>query len=170
MKVKILPYDKEAPKIFDDFKKFLEEIIPCEIKIKHIGSTAVPGLGGKNVIDVMIITEKENMKKVLEILESKGFRHNPGADVKPEKIFASGEYEYKGKERHIHIHITYQGSNEHVDKILFRDYLRNHPEEAKKYYELKKEWSIEAGENRQKYTELKTEYIREILEKAKKEK
>lgn len=146
MKVKILPYDKEAPKIFDDFKKFLKGIIPyeIEIEIEHIGSTAVPGLGGKNVIDVMIITEKENH----------------------EKLFASGEYKYKGKERHMHIHITYQGSNEHVDKILFRDYLRNHPEEAKKYYELKKKWSIET-ENRQKYTELKIEYIRKILKKAK---
>ena len=167
MRVEILPYDKEAPKIFEDFRKFLQKIIPYEITIEHIGSTAVHGVGGKNVIDVMIITEKENMKKVLEILESKGFRHNPGADVKPEKIFASGEYEYKGKEGHIHIHITYHGSNEHVDKILFRDYLRNHPEEARRYYELKKKWSNEAGEEPHRYTQLKTDYIKGILKRLK---
>ncbi len=167
--VRILPYDGKAPEIFEEIKQFIFDSIPCEIEVEHIGSTAVPGLGGKGVIDTLIITRKENMKRIVEILESKGFRYNPQGGSPPERLFVSGPFEYQGKELHIHIHITYFGSKEHRDKILFRDYLRKHPEEAKRYYELKKQWSIEAGPDGSKYTELKTKYIEEVLKKARKE-
>jgi len=65
--------------------------------------------------------------------------------------------------------MTFFGSNEQKDKLLFRDYLRGHPAEAKTYYELKKQWSMEAGQDRPKYTKLKTTYIDTVLEKARKE-
>ena len=45
--VRILPYDEEAPKIFEEVKRFVLKEIPCKIEVEHIGSTAVPGLGGR---------------------------------------------------------------------------------------------------------------------------
>lgn len=167
--VKILPYDEEAPKIFEEIKRFVCNAIPYKIGVEHIGSTAVPGLGGKGIIDVLIIAKKGDMQKIVEILESKGFRYNPGGGSPPERLFVSGPFRYRGRDLHIHIHITYFGSKEHIDKILFRDYLRRHQEEARRYYELKKRWSEEAGEDRAKYTKLKTAYILEVLEKARRE-
>jgi len=105
------------------------------------------------------------MLRIIEVLESRGFRYNPEP---PERLFVSGPFYYKGRELHIHIHITYFGREEQREKLLFRDYLRRHPEEARRYYELKKLWSKEAADGSE-YTELKTRYIMEVLEKARKE-
>lgn len=168
--VKIEPYDSQAPEIFEEIKQFISKLIPHKIEVEHIGSTAVSGLGGKGIIDVLIITKPERMQKTVELLESKGYKHNPSADVIPERLFVSGPYKYKEKELHIHLHITFFGSKEHKDKILFRDYLRQHTKETETYFRLKKQWSREAGSDAAKYTELKSSYINMILNKAKKEK
>jgi len=168
--VKISNYNSNAPLIFKRIKQYLLDAIPYKIEVEHIGSTAVPELGGKGIIDVLIITEKDCMKKTLESLVSEGYNFNPEVSTNPDKPFVSGSYKYSDKNLHIHIHITFKGSNENKDLISFRDYLRRHSEEAKDYYGLKKRLSLEAGSNRQKYTELKTSYINEVLDKAKKDK
>lgn len=168
--VKVVEYDNESPLIFTNIKQFLFKIIPYKIEVEHIGSTAVPGLGGKGIIDILIITEKDCMKKIVELLVSKGYSFNPEVSTNPDKPFVSGSYKYNDKNLHIHIHITFRGSNEYKDKLLFRDYLIKHLEEARNYYELKKKWSLEAGHDRPKYTELKSSYINEVLKKARREK
>ncbi len=167
--LKIVPYDDEYPRIFSEIKEFIHSIIPFEIRIEHIGSTAVPGLGGRRIIDILIITEREYMQKVVELLEARGFKYNPQASTLPEKLFVSGPYRYKGEKLHVHIHVTFQGSREHEEKLLFRDYLRRNPTEAKRYYEFKKLWMEKAGSNLSKYREYKAAYIKVILEKAKEE-
>jgi len=170
--IEVLPYDIKAPDKFEDIKRFLLDLTPFPIEVEHIGSTAVPGLGGKYVIDVLIITEKSSMHRIVELLEFKGyeFKPEPGFGIHLERLFISGPYEYKGEELHVHFHITFFESNEHIDKLLFRDYLRQNPDEANIYYELKKQWSQEAGQNKLRYADLKTTYINEVLEKARKEK
>ena len=164
--VRILPYDRKAPEIYDEIEKFIYSVIPYQVEVEHIGSTAIVGLGGKGIIDILIITNRAYMLKVVELLESKGYKHNPQAGTIPERLFVSGPYRYKERELHIHIHITFSGSKEHKDKLLFRDYLRRYPEEAETYFELKKKWSMEAGSDGSKYTELKASYINKVLKKA----
>ena len=168
--VKIIPYDSKAPEIFEEIKRFIYNTIPYQIEIEHIGSTAVPGLGGKGIIDILIITPHQHqLPETAEILRNKGFSHNPEPKHAEDRFFVSGPYRYNEKELHIHIHITFSGSKEHKDKLLFRDYLRQHPEEAKTYFELKRRWSMEAGSDPSMYTELKTLYINRVLEKARRE-
>ena len=167
--VKIVEYNNNAPLIFKKIKQFLLRIIPYKIEVEHIGSTAVKGLGGKGIIDILIVTKREYMQKIVELLESSRYKYNPDASTISEKLFVSGPYWYKEKDLHIHIHITFFESKEHKDKLLFRDYLRGHPEEAKTYYELKKKWSLEAVPDRPKYTELKSSYIRKVLDIAREE-
>lgn len=164
--VRILPYDSKSPEIFQKIHQFICDVIPFQIEVKHTGSTAVAGLGGKGFIDILIVAKKGHMRKVVELLESKGYRYNPEAGTVPEKLFVSGPYTYNERELHIHIHITFFGRKEHKDKLLFRDYLRHHSDEAKTYYDLKKQWSTKAGSDGSKYTELKTSYINKVLEKA----
>jgi GrpB-like predicted nucleotidyltransferase (UPF0157 family) len=168
--LRIVCYNVEYPKIFSEIKQFICNVIPYKVKVEHIGSTAVPRLGGRDIIDVLIVAKREHMEKIAELLESKGFKYNPQAGALREKLFVSGSYKYRNRELHIHIHVTFFGSKEHKDKLLFRDYLRRHADEAKKYYELKKRWMWEANLNRSKYGELKTAYINKILRKARKEK
>jgi len=168
--VKILPYESKAPEIFKGIRRFIYDVIPYKIEVEHIGSTAVPGLGGKGIIDILIVTQHQyQLPEIAEILRNKGFNHNPEPRHAEDRFFVSGPYRYKGEELHIHIHITFSGSKEYKDKLLFRDYLRQHIEEARTYFELKKRWSIEAGSDPSKYTELKTPYINRILKKARRE-
>jgi GrpB-like predicted nucleotidyltransferase (UPF0157 family) len=167
--VRILPYDGKAPEIFEQIKRFICNVVPYPVKVEHIGSTAVPGLGEKGIIDILIVTNRQNMTKVVEVLESKGYKHNAQTDTIPERLFVSGPYNYNERELHIHIHITFFGSKEHKDKLLFPDFLRRHPKEAENYFEFKKQSSREAGSDGAKYTELKTSYINEVLEKARRE-
>lgn len=98
-----------------------------------------------------------------------GYKCDPQVKDIPEKLFLSGSYKYKGEELHIHIHITFPGSTHHKNLLLFRDYLRKHPEESKTYYEYKKQWLKAAGAERFKFTEFKTPYVKRVLKKAKKE-
>jgi GrpB-like predicted nucleotidyltransferase (UPF0157 family) len=163
--VKIVPYDRTAPQLFQRLREFLANVVPYELQIEHVGSTAVEGLGGKGIIDVLIATEKKYMDTALEILEANGFRPDP-EPISEERLFASGPFKCDTRELHVHIHITFPGSREHKDKLLFRDYLRAHPEEAETYYHLKKQWSVEAGPDRPRYSELKGSYIDRILKKA----
>ena len=169
MAVKIVPYDSHAPEIFRSVKQFIISIIPYNVEVEHVGSTAVTGLGGKGIIDILIITERrEHLAEIAEILRDNGFSHNPEIRHAEDRFFVSGPYRYKGNDLHIHIHITFHKSVTHGDMLAFRDYLRIHPEEAENYYELKKEWSREAGSNASRYTELKTTYINKLLDRARK--
>ncbi|MFB0522818.1 MAG: GrpB family protein [Candidatus Bathyarchaeia archaeon] len=168
--VEIVPYDSRAPEIFESVKKFIANIISYEVEIEHVGSTAVTGLGGKGIIDILIITKRrQQLVEIADILRNNGFSHNPESKHAEDRFFVSGSYRYEGTDLHIHIHITFQNSGAHKDMVAFRDYLRLHPEEAEAYYELKKEWGKEAGSDAGKYTELKTTYINKVHEKARKE-
>lgn len=166
--VKIVPYDRASPKIFGRLREHLAKVIPHKVQIEHAGSTAIVGLGGKGIIDILIVTEKEFMDKTMEMLEADGYRPYP-EPISEERLFASGTFKYQGREVKVHIHMTFSGSSEHKNKLLFRDYLRAHPDEAKNYYDLKKQWSIKAGPDRPKYSELKTSFINRMLKKAREE-
>ena len=107
MGVKILPYDGRAPEIFEEVKRFICGVVPFRVEVERIGSTAVPGLGGKGIIDVLVVTRKELMEKVVDILVSKGFRFNPEDGTPPERLFVSGPFNFRGEELHIHIHVTF---------------------------------------------------------------
>ena len=75
--VNIVPYDSHAPEIFQSVKQSSSNIIPYEIEIEHVGSTAVVGLGGKGVIDILIIAKREYISKIIELLKANGYKHNP---------------------------------------------------------------------------------------------
>lgn len=135
-----------------------------------MGSTAVEGLGGKGIIDVLIITKRQQqLAEIADVLRNNGFSHNPNPKHAEDRFFVSGPYRYNETDLHIHIHITFHNSRAHKDMLTFRDVLRLHLGEANRYYELKKRWSKEADSDSRKYTELKTHYINEVLNKARKE-
>jgi GrpB-like predicted nucleotidyltransferase (UPF0157 family) len=85
--VSILPYDSKAPEIFEAIKQFICDIIPYQIGVEHIGSTVIVGLGGKGIIDILIITRQEYMWKIVELLESKGYKYNPEASIIPDRDY-----------------------------------------------------------------------------------
>lgn len=168
----VVDYDPEWPERFDEEKKHLTECIPPGVigRIEHFGSTAVPGMAAKPVIDMLVeAVSLEKVRKIVPpILESQGYdyfwRPTWGDDVPPYYAWFIKRDAEKNRTHHIHM---VESNFEHWDRLLFRDYLIEHPEEAAAYKKLKLELAGRYSQDRVRYTEAKTEFITRITRKAK---
>ncbi|MBI2338129.1 GrpB family protein [Candidatus Daviesbacteria bacterium] len=160
------PYDPNFPKLFELEKNRLRKILGKDDLIEHIGSTAVPGLGGKGIIDICIATSKKNLKAISKKLQEIGYEFGPKGGSK-ERLFHKISLKDENKKlRTYHVHLTFKGSQEWDNVTLFRDYLGTHPKEAKKYAEIKKFAVKKANENREVYIKIKSPLIDEMVNKA----
>lgn len=163
----IKPYELDLPVYFKREKNFLIKNLGKNFETHHVGSSAVAGLGGKNVIDIqLLVPTKKIAVNLIKQLESLGYFHNEKGGDKY-RIFFNRNRFYGNKKVHIHLHLMWKSSKKYKDYLMFRDYLRKHPEETKRYYSLKKMWAKKAGNMPEKYTEMKTDYVKEVLKKAK---
>jgi GrpB-like predicted nucleotidyltransferase (UPF0157 family) len=158
----IVDYDPAWPILYEKEKKQILEAVGKKIlAIEHIGSTAVPGLGAKPIIDIMAgVHGQIEADECLTLLEKIGY-----TDVTPEPD--NSEWFYcLGKGRHsvgYHLHLVKFPSNRWNKQLFFRDYLRGHPDVAEKYFKLKKELSEKYRSDRVGYTDAKTAFIEKII-------
>lgn len=112
--------------------------IKGDYEIEHVGSTAIPGLAGKGIIDIMIGTKKDKMVDVVKQAEKLGYRYIPEASYQ-DRLFLHRPYPKDfDKETAYHLHVANIDSNQWRDTIAFRNYLRTHPEDLEKYAKVKK--------------------------------
>jgi GrpB-like predicted nucleotidyltransferase (UPF0157 family) len=170
--VAIEPYNPAWALMFVKEKEHLLSCLPNELikRIEHFGSTAVPNLAAKPIIDMLVeVTSLEEVKKrIVPVLESQGYdyfwRPTWGDNVPPFYVWFL-KRDAKGNRTH-HIHMV-EHEFEHWDRLLFRDYLIDHPVTAKEYQKLKYELANKYESDRIKYTRKKTEFIRKITQLAK---
>lgn len=159
------PYSKIFPILFEKEKQRLASHFKSDFKIEHVGSTAVSQLGGKGIIDIAIAVDKKEMDSISKQLQELGYEFRPNFSTPDRLYFIIDLPDPEEGKRRYHIHLTYPESQDWKDLIFLRDYLRNHPEEAKKYGELKEKAANESNEVGKKYRMLKDPLIREILER-----
>ena len=139
-------------------------------EIFHFGSTAIPGLKGKGIIDIyLIVKTKKQMPKILNQIISRTNYARPKKGGSKERI---GHYRLRKigrKNVTFHLHVSWKSANEWKDDILFLKYLLKHPEAAKRYEELKYIWAKRANYIKEKYRKSKHRFVNPILKKAKKE-
>ncbi|MCW4052428.1 MAG: GrpB family protein [Candidatus Bathyarchaeota archaeon] len=167
--VKIVDYNPQWPTLFENEKRLILHAIGNNVvRIEHVGSTAVIGLGAKPIIDITVaIKNLKEAYKCIGPLESIGYEYVP----EYEESIPERRYFHKGRParaQHYHIHMVTLSSNFWKRHLLFRNYLRTHPEVAQDYYELKKRLAREYGSDRTGYTEAKTLFIESAVAKAKK--
>ena len=135
------------------------------VAVEHVGSTAVPGLAAKPIIDILIgLSHLEDAAVVIPPLEGLGYEYLPERELEtPERRFLARP---KTKPRTRHIHMVEVGSDFWERHLLFRDYLRTHPDAAREYASLKHALAARFRENREAYTEGKTAFVRRIQEAA----
>lgn len=151
-----IKYQKEADKIYNIMK---EEIV----KIHHIGSTSIEGIYAKPVIDILVeVKDINNVDNYNEEMKSLGYIAKGEYGIKGRRFFLKGLYN-----RTHHVHIFQKGDFEIERHINFRNYMREHKEEAKQYEELKKELAFKFRYDIDSYCEGKDNFIKEIDEKAK---
>lgn len=157
-------YSSEFVKLFEFEEKNIKKALGNIAKIEHIGSTAVKGLGGKGIIDIIVGVHQSDLDKAKTKLEKAGYEYRKVASV-PGRIFIRKDYKSKTKTRRIHIHLVIKYSKEWSQIILFRDYLKRNPDDVRKYTELKKQAVKMAKGDGKTYRKIKERFIKEILSK-----
>ena len=135
-KVVVLPYDKAWKDAFESIKKEIAEALgESIIGIEHVGSTSVEGLSAKPCIDIdVIIKDYLVFESVRRRLAAIGYRHEGDLGIREREAFA---YENKPHLYPHHLYVCPAASPELHRHLTFRDYLRAHPEAAKKYGSVK---------------------------------
>lgn len=129
--------------------------------INHIGSTAIPGIQAKPIIDILVeINPDADWQRIREKMEAAGYICMSVSETRMSMSFNKGYTPagYADKVFHIHFHIS--GDN---DEIRFRDYLIAHPEVAKEYEKLKLSLLPKYRNDRDGYTEAKSGFVRKIV-------
>jgi GrpB-like predicted nucleotidyltransferase (UPF0157 family) len=166
--ISIVPYNPVWPILFESEAIFLESKLPGSLvnRIEHFGSTAVPGLAAKPVIDILVQVGslEETKKLIVPLLESEGYDYFWRTDT-PSPYAWFIKRDSGGKRTH-HIHMV-EADSKLWDRLYFRDYLKEFPDEAKRYEALKLSLADEYPSDRIAYTEGKTEFVVAITERAK---
>lgn len=168
--IDIVSYNSSWSRLFEKEKAFLQEILPSDLigRIEHFGSTSVPGLSAKPIIDMLIEVKSldETKRRIVPILESKGYDYLWRPTIGNEPPFYAWFIKRNSKgERTHHIHMV-EADSELWIRLMFRDYLKDFPAEAKRYDTLKKSLAKRYAHDRIEYTKQKTDYINNITEKA----
>jgi len=166
--VVIVPYDPNWPHLFNEEKICVLGVVGrLVLDIEHIGSTAVPGLAAKPIIDMMAgVQGYSEADECLPILAGIGYTSVFREPDNEEWFYCLGKGPHSVG---YHLHLVKYRS-EHWDReLLFRDYLRKHSDVAQRYQELKIGMAQEHRSDREAYTESKTQFIEFVLRQAEKE-
>jgi len=166
--ISVVPYDTAWPGLFAEEEKRLHNAIGSYIvKIEHMGSTAVPQLAAKPVIDILIGVDSLDRVNAQVILSLYKLGYNYIQALEKEiplrryfqKLTAQGEHTH-------HIHIVEINGELWRRYVFFRDYLRSHRKDAQQYQALKLKLA-QQHRDRKKYTDAKTAFVKQIETKAK---
>jgi GrpB-like predicted nucleotidyltransferase (UPF0157 family) len=160
----LVAYDSSWPDKFEKEKELLEGRIGKFVigGIHHFGSTAIPGLSAKPIIDIMVgVASLEASKPAIELLAALDYQYSP----------------YKTDEKHWfckpapskrthHLHLIAVSHPEFKAKLAFRDYLRTHQKERDAYERLKILLAKKFKNDREAYTSAKSDFIKSIVSKA----
>jgi GrpB-like predicted nucleotidyltransferase (UPF0157 family) len=159
----IVPYDPQWPPRFQQLAKNLRAASQSKaLRIDHIGSTSIPGLAAKPVIDIQVsVAALEPVEAYGRALGSLGYVFRADNTDLSKRYFRE-----KPGTRRTHIHVRQAGSWGEQLNLLFRDYLRVHEQDASRYAQVKMELAEIYRNDRIKYVDGKVEIIWEILMKA----
>lgn len=158
------------PNYFLWYQQEKAEILDCLgaeniFRINHIGSSAVPGLIAKPIVDILLEVNRQNVpEEVIQKLKNAGWILI-SSEMQPEmKLSFNKGYTSDGfAEKVFHLHVRYPGD---WDELYFHDYLVQHPETAREYEQLKLKLLQQFEHDRDGYTQAKTDFIRDCSQKA----
>ncbi len=160
--IAIVEYDATWPDLFEQMRSRLTEVLgPTAVRIEHVGSTAVPGLPAKPVVDIQVsVPDVDDDDSYREPIESLGFQL---------RWIEAGHRYFRPPARLPRIwqvHVCGAGSDWERVHLLFRDYLRAHPQVAYEYGAMKKRLAGMYATDRIRYTDEKGPFIDAVIEAA----
>lgn len=145
----------------------LKALEPISITIEHVGSTSVPGLAAKPIIDMDLVYKTEaEFEAIKTSLEKTGYYHNGDQGIPGREVFkrnvAGPAQEALDSIAH-HLYVCREGTRELRRHLLFRNYLRANEDARLAYQNLKYQIAAAAGQDRKKYAELKGDMARAFI-------
>ena len=162
--VRLAPYRAEWKQLYEEEAARLSSVLGDKVlRVEHVGSTAIDGIDAKPLIDMMAAVESlDEARDLVPVLEGMGYEHRGNGGVEGRIFLAKGP---RSRRTH-HLSLTEITSDHWQRSILFRDYLRAHPEVAEEYGELKRELARKYPEDRESYTAGKDRFIEQVIESA----
>jgi GrpB-like predicted nucleotidyltransferase (UPF0157 family) len=153
-------YDPEWIAKFGDVKKMLEDVFGSKaLSIEHVGSTSIPGMKAKPIIDALVIVEKmEPFITEKGLMVQKGYEWGENYIAPDTLIF----YKTDGDRKTENIHVCVKGSFKATQFIVMRDYLRSHPDKAKEYSDIKEKLKKQFPDDYPAYRAGKHDLLEEI--------
>jgi len=162
--VYVLPYDPNWPKAFEEIRRSLDEkILSQAITVEHVGSTSVPGLAAKPIIDLDLVITVGQFEQIKAYLEELGYRHEGDNGIPGREAF---RYESKPNLMKHHLYVCEENSLELRKHLTFRNWLRNHPEDLEAYAAVKMELAEKFRYDRDAYQNGKSTIIEQIYKKC----
>lgn len=161
-RVVVVAYDPSWVQLFEQLRDFvLPALSDLEVRIEHVGSTSVPGLAAKPIVDIDVVVSKQaDVHTAIQRLATLGYVHEGDLGATGREAFIPPD----GIPWH-HLYVCTVENDEYKRHILFRDYLRSHPEDAKLYGDLKMELALRFHDDRLAYSNAKSDFIKGILNK-----
>jgi GrpB-like predicted nucleotidyltransferase (UPF0157 family) len=166
--VEIVPYDPSWPAAFvAERERIAVALGALALRIEHHGSTAVPGLAAKPIIDIQVsVSTLHPMEPYARALDRLGYVHVPH----PDDAFCPFFHRPAAWPHSRHVHVVQWEGVEERRTLAFRDYLREHPDAARGYEDLKRgiarRSSTEDFASRQAYADAKTAFVTRLTERA----
>ena len=162
--VHVLPYDPEWATEFEKIRNALgEKILAFAISVEHVGSTSVPGLVAKPIIDLDVVIPVGQFPTIKAYLEEMGYHHEGEKGIPGREAF---RYEDKPNLMRHHLYVCEFNSAELHRHLTFRNWLRNHPEDREVYAAVKMEMAEKFREDREAYQNGKSAIIEQIYKKC----
>ena len=162
-RIEIAAYDPTWPVLFAELGRELRGALgEVALRIDHIGSTSVPGLGAKPIIDIQVsVASFEPLEAFKRPLERLGYAYRADNTERTKRYFR----EPPGHRR-THVHVRRAGSFSEQWALLFRDYLRAHPVAAAEYEAVKRHLALKLGDDRHAYTDAKVPFMWQVIRQA----
>jgi GrpB-like predicted nucleotidyltransferase (UPF0157 family) len=164
-KIEIVPYDPDWPSAFQaEAARLRAALKTLALRIDHHGSTAIPGLGAKPIIDIQVsVAALQPLSEYGARLEAIGYVHVPHAD----DSFCPFFHRPSRWPHSHHVHVVARGGSEERRTLAFRDYLRSHADVAREYEDLKRALAAQVvatdPESQEQYAAAKTDFIERVV-------
>jgi len=164
-RIQIVPYDPEWPVAFEaEAMRLRAALKTLALRIDHHGSTAIPGLGAKPIIDIQVsVAALQPLSAYGAPLEAIGYTHLPH----PDDSFCPFFYRPSQWPHTHHVHVVERGGREERRTLAFRDYLRDHRDVARQYEDLKRVTAAQIvsidAEAQDRYAAAKTEFVERVV-------
>ncbi len=153
-----IEYDPAYPRVFSELVRIIQSVLP-DARVEHVGSTSVPGLGGRGAVDAVVVSDPADRARMVQALKGIGFTDFPYGAAQPALTY---RLHLDGQDYFILLYFL-PPEHEYVKGWLaFREFMRGHPEQIEQYAQIKKA-AIAAGKTQPwSYQQAKTPYLEEL--------